>query len=290
MAVASGPSLAQGAETRNPEPAMVSRTTVPAAGSGEALLTVQQPGRFSIRAESATGVALKLLDMVQGPSDPAGEKGVWVGRGDAGTMHDLTGARTAAALARSVLFRLHGALPEDLEDTGFPAPRGYRSVELCVDGGRRGSESCGQTIAEWIPDNEDPPPAAPVALRGKPDHARLIVPMPALYRGWQQENHYPVEERPDAVPDRVRISITSPEQNSRIWRNPEAPKGLDGIRLKVTTEPPVPQVVWYVDGKPFTVADPDKPVFWPLSPGEHHFEARLPFLAERSAPVRIVVE
>lgn len=216
--------------------------------------------------------------------------GVWVGRGDAGTMHDLTGARAAAALARPILLKLHGALPGDLEDTGFPAPKGYRNVELCIDEGQRGSGSCGQTISEWIASNDDGPSDADGLSRARRDDRRMVVAVPSLYRGWRQQNHYPVEDRPDVMPDHVRIAITSPEQNSRIWRNPEAPKGSDRIKLKVTTEPPVPQVVWCVDGQPFAVSDPDKPVTWPLTPGEHHFEARLPFRTERSAQVRIVVE
>jgi len=29
---------------------------------------------------------------------------------------------------------------------------------------------------------------------------------------------------------------------------------------------------------------------WPLSPGEHTFQARLPFSGEASAPVRVVVQ
>ncbi|WP_243370726.1 transglycosylase domain-containing protein [Microvirga solisilvae] len=215
--------------------------------------------------------------------------GVWVGRGDAGTMHELTGARAAAALARPILLKLHGSLPGDLVDASFPAPRGYRSVELCMNEGKDSAGSCGQMISEWIPENVDPP-LKDATFRIQPDRSRLIIPLPSLYREWQNQNHYPVADRQDVVSENVRISITAPENNSRIWRNPEAPKGAGQIQLKVTTEPPVPQVVWYVDGQPFAVADPDKPTPWPLTPGEHYFEARLPFRMERSASVRIVVE
>jgi penicillin-binding protein 1C len=52
----------------------------------------------------------------------------------------------------------------------------------------------------------------------------------------------------------------------------------------------VPQVVWYVDGEPFAVTDPDKPVLWPIKPGTHRFQVRLPLRDGFSRPVRIVVE
>jgi len=38
----------------------------------------------------------------------------------------------------------------------------------------------------------------------------------------------------------------------------------------------VPQVVWYVDGEPYAVTDPDQPVFWTVKPGAHTFQLRLP--------------
>src|SRR5216683_2078981 len=51
-----------------------------------------------------------------------------------------------------------------------------------------------------------------------------------------------------------------------------APLALNRLTLKVVVEPRVPQVVWYVDGEPFAVTDPDKPVLWPIQPGTHRFQ------------------
>ncbi|MGA2124986.1 MAG: hypothetical protein ABSG76_02430 [Xanthobacteraceae bacterium] len=56
--------------------------TVPASRDGEVLLSVDVPGRFAIRADSRTGVALQLVDMIAGPGDVAGEAGVRDGRLD----------------------------------------------------------------------------------------------------------------------------------------------------------------------------------------------------------------
>ena len=53
--------------------------------------------------------------------------GVWIGRGDAGTMTRLSGASSAARLAHAILLRLHKARPGDLEDAELSAAGGARS-------------------------------------------------------------------------------------------------------------------------------------------------------------------
>ena len=55
---------------------------VPAAGEGQVLLAVEAPGRFSIRSQSKTGVALQLVDMISGPGERAGDPGTRDGRLD----------------------------------------------------------------------------------------------------------------------------------------------------------------------------------------------------------------
>ena len=54
--------------------------------------------------------------------------------------------------------------------------------------------------------------------------------------------------------------------------------------------PHVPQVVWYVDGTPFALTDPDQPVTWPMRVGEHRFQIGLPLRPERSRAVRLLVQ
>jgi penicillin-binding protein 1C len=88
----------------------------------------------------------------------------------------------------------------------------------------------------------------------------------------------------------VRLSIIAPDQNSRIWRNPEVPGAVNRLVLRAAAEPRVPQVVWLVDGAPVATADPAKPFLWPMTPGAHRFQIRLPFAATASASVRVVVE
>jgi len=67
-----------------PDPsARLSQSSVSAAAADEtALLTVETPGRFSIRAQSGGGVALQLVDMMMGPGEVSGKAGVRDGRLD----------------------------------------------------------------------------------------------------------------------------------------------------------------------------------------------------------------
>ncbi|MDB5510538.1 MAG: hypothetical protein JWR08_21 [Enterovirga sp.] len=121
---------------RAPEPqATLARGTVPAAGRSDILVEVTAPGRFAIRAESRTGVALQLVDMIAGPGERVGEPGVKDGRVDAlldrGTYKLLVvgspGAqgearlaiepfRQAADTAASLVFG--GSASSDLSDLG----------------------------------------------------------------------------------------------------------------------------------------------------------------------------
>jgi penicillin-binding protein 1C len=182
--------------------------------------------------------------------------GVWFGRADAGPMRDVSGARVAAGLTKALLLRLQGARPGDLSDTGFAPPAGHVPVELCVFTDRRSPSGCGQTLVEWLPAKTMPAP----------------VPMSADATG------------------PAHLSIASPEQNAHLWRNPEAPPALNRLALRASVQPHVGQIMWYVDGEPFAVADPDQIVYWPMLPGNHRFQIRRPFDAAASKSVRIAVE
>jgi penicillin-binding protein 1C len=181
--------------------------------------------------------------------------GVWLGRADSGTMREVSGARVAAGLAKALALRLHGTQAGDLSDTGFAPPAGHVPVELCVFTGQRSPSGCSETLVEWLPAKAPslPAPAADPA-------------------------------------EKVRLSIASPEQDAHLWRNPEAPPALSRLALRAVAQPHVGQVVWYVDGEPFAMADPDQTVYWPMLPGIHRFQIRRPFGEAESKSVRIAIE
>ena len=174
-----------------------------------------------------------------------------------------------------------------MEDADFPQPAGRVAVELCTIGGKRSIGHCGQTLREWVRPDEMPD-ADETVIRPHPEGNRLTVSFPAGQRAWASDQGYPIDEV--AAQGSVHLSIATPEDNSHLWRNPETPPALDRLALKAVVEPHVAQVVWYVDGEPFAVTDPDKPVLWPIKPGAHRFQLRLPAQDAPSAAVHVVVE
>ena len=176
--------------------------------------------------------------------------GVWVGRADAGPMSGLSGARAAAQLGQAIMLHLHGGGRADLWAGDFPAPPGREQAELCTGTGAPASDGCDQRLAEWV----RPGVAAPEAT---------------------------------AAP---RLSIVSPDPDTHVWRNPEAPASLNRLLFRAAVEPPVPQIVWMVDGQPVATAPPGVPFVWTMTPGHHRVQVRLPLQEGASRPVAVVVE
>ena len=105
--------------------ASLSRSTVPAAGRTDVMLEVRAPGRFAIRAESRTGVALQLVSQMSGPGEQAGEPGSKDGRVDelldSGTYKlRVFGAPNAPGEAKLVIepFRDRGEISATLAHGG----------------------------------------------------------------------------------------------------------------------------------------------------------------------------
>jgi penicillin-binding protein 1C len=189
--------------------------------------------------------------------------GVWLGRADAGTMKELGGAASSARLAHAILVKLHGAKPGDMDGESFPPPPDRRAVDLCL--GRDARENCFETIREWVKPGEAAPIAAPS--------------LSASGAGQEME-----------APAGPVLAIAAPEHNTHIWRNPDQPAALNRLALKLAPGTPGAQIVWYVDGEPFVVAEADQTVFWPLQPGAHRIQARLALRPGASRSVRVMVE
>ncbi len=148
------------------------------------------------------------------------------------------------------MLRLHGAGRSDLLAGEFAAPPGREQAELCTGTGVRAGPACDQRLAEWVRPGASPPPPPPAP----------------------------------------RLSIVQPDPDTHVWRNPEAPAALNRLLLRATAEPPVPQIVWLVDGKPVATMAPDMPLLWTMTPGHHRFQVRLPLADGVSRPVAVVVE
>ena len=88
----------------------------------------------------------------------------------------------------------------------------------------------------------------------------------------------------------TRLRITSPENGARLLRDPETPADLNTVALRAVVDPPVNEVVWYVDGLPVATAPYPYTARWRLQPGEHTFQVRLGSGGSASRRVQVTVE
>lgn len=234
---------------------------------------------------------------------------VWVGHPQWRPMRGLSGYR-AAALMQEIMLDLHPTERSGITNVPFPAPEGWAAASICPLTGHRATAACEHAIMERFPPGRAPeqPCAAhshlPVdrrtgALAGPDTPAsqremRAFVELPPRYAAWMHQMRLqPPPGRMVADPGLLRdraptIRVVSPKPGTQLIRDPDAPAGQSTLQLRATVDSPVEQLVWYVDGQPVAVADDPYTARWPIEPGAHWIEARLPFSDVRSAPVRIV--
>ncbi|HBL30942.1 MAG TPA: glycosyl transferase, partial [Acidobacteria bacterium] len=251
--------------------------------------------------------------------------GAWVGHPDFRPMNQLSGYLTSAELVQRVLLGLHRDQADGLDDLSFPPPRGWHPARVCALTGHRATDACDRVFLEWFRPGDEPVDDCTVHQRRAIDRrtgllatqdtpraeveVRTFVELPPRYAAWQAAASLP--RPPDAVSAfqpgelgpggtftravldatrRVRLRITSPDNNVRLLRDPETPADLSTLALTVVVDPPVRQVVWYVDGRPYETVSYPYTARWKLVPGEHTFQVKLPLTEGGSAAVRVVVQ
>lgn len=231
--------------------------------------------------------------------------GVWVGDPDYTPMRRLSGFRGAAELVHDVLLPLHADQADGLSDGAFPPPRGSEARRVCGLTGRRATDACDGVVTEYVPAGTAPAIACEAHQRifvdvgtgaaatadTAPDAVavRTFADLPARYAAWQAGAGIPRPPgdhriNPDLPPV---LRVVTPRPGDRFLRDHELSPELSSIALRATVEPAVAQVVWYVDGEPFALVGPPYEVRWPIEPGVHVFEARVPYTPYRSPPVRV---
>ena len=195
--------------------------------------------------------------------------GVWVGRPDFRPMKALGGYVAAAHLAKSILSLRHADQLDGFADRPFPPPRGYLPVRLCAATGLLAGPACDRVVAEWLAPGQEP--------RDVCDHRApaAIAPLPRelVLRGTRA----------------TRLRVSAPETGSVLLADPEVPAGSATIALQAEADPAPPELTWYVDGRPWRIAGYPYTVRWPIAPGAHTFQVRIPGQDAASPPVRVSV-
>ena len=248
--------------------------------------------------------------------------GAWVGDPDFQPMNHLTGSTAAAELVKKILISLHADERAGLNDLSFPPPRGFKAARVCASTGDLATDACDRVLLEWFRPTEYPVNHCQAHVRlavdrrtGAPAtsatphefvYVRTFVDLPPQFAEWAAAAGLSVPPRgpddhalfmsgsegaPLALRDQnILVSIVSPENGLRLIRDPETPADQATLALKAVVNPLVPQLVWYVDRKPYQVVDYPYTARLALSPGEHMIQAGLPDAPFASKKVRIVVQ
>ncbi|MFN7941542.1 MAG: transglycosylase domain-containing protein [Thermoanaerobaculia bacterium] len=245
--------------------------------------------------------------------------GAWIGHPSGRAMVGLTGYTSAAKLAATVLRGLERDRSDGLAATGFPAPRGWRPARVCALSGARATAACDSVFLEWFAPGTEPQTDCTVHRRRTVDRRtgllasratppaereeRVFLEMPGRYHEWLAANALPFGaataraatiDAGDGGGPRgartTRLAITAPEDGAVVMFDPETPRALSTLALRAAVEPAAAQVVWYVDGRPFEISQAPYTARWPLAPGEHWIQARLPYSRLASKAVKITVE
>jgi penicillin-binding protein 1C len=238
--------------------------------------------------------------------------GAWVGRADGRSMMRLNAASSAAALVQEILTALHPEERTGLKDLSFPAPDGFRPVRVCALSGKIATPACDRVFVEWFRPGEEPVDSCDAHVRiavdardGRPAtpatpaefvHAQTFTVLDAEYATWAAGARLPLlpagaraMNGPVETVGGPHVRILAPRQGLRVLRDPESTPSGNTLVLEAAVDPQVEQVVWYVDGAPFAVADYPYTTRWPLSAGEHVFQARIPYSTAASLTVRVHV-
>ena len=209
--------------------------------------------------------------------------GVWIGHSDWRPMNGISGYRGAARVLNSVLLDLHQADVQGLSDHRPLGPEGWESQAICPLSGQLATPRCDGVLSEWFPTDAPLHDCSAHVRAG----GRVVVDLEPRYAAWMQRVGLPAAPRAAVGDGDVALEVLSPREGMRVIRDPEVPADQATLRLQAAVEPAVEQVVWFVDGEPFAVVGHPYVARWPVEPGEHEFEVRLPWRAESSASVRI---
>jgi penicillin-binding protein 1C len=238
--------------------------------------------------------------------------GVWMGHPRNYPMNHASGAGSAAELVHSIMETLHPEEMEGMLEHSFPVPRGWEAKRICMLSGKQASDDCPSVAVEWFKPGTEPAPEKDVHRKLRVDlrtgklaasdcppqfvQMKSFTVLDPQFSSWARESGLELlppelEDTPESSlrPTSYRLAVMKPRAGI-LLKDPEAPVAFQTIPLEASVSPPAPQVIWYVDGKPYKVVDYPYTARWPMVEGTHTFQVRLPFAPLSSELTRITVK
>ncbi len=239
--------------------------------------------------------------------------GAWTGHPDNAKMDRLGGASSSAYILRYAMSLVHKDEMQGLHNIPFTPPPGYIAKDICRITGKLATPQTAAYITEWFKPGTEPREysdvyrviiidkrtgdyadgSTPPAFQEK----RVVVFLDQKYSEWARLNGLSLPPNKNSLglpiphdPDAYSISITEPGEGLRFIINPAQDREFQTIALKAVIDPPVDQVVWYVDGRPWQVASHPYTIRWPLAEGNHTFQVKVAHSPLESQVIHITVE
>ena len=211
----------------------------------------------------------------------------------------------AASLAHRIMVYLHPDAQRGLGHLPFPLPEGHRAVTLCSLTGDLATDACTQPVTETFKPGTEPqsPSKAHVSLAvdmatGLPPGpqtpasqvaVRSFTQLPPKYAQWAANHGYPQPPVSAGEPRDTHLSVQYPADGSRLMVDPDTPRSYQTMALRAQVQPRVPEVMWYVNGKPLCRAVYPYQARWPMEPGTHRFQVRFPHADLWSEAVTVTI-
>ena len=245
------------------------------------------PAEFPFPVAVKTGTSQDYRDAWTMAYSPKYIVGAWVGRADVGPMEAMGGMGSAAELVHDVLLSLE-ANPSGREDgLSFPAPAGTHAIAVC------GNLRCSALFHEWVP--SEPMENAErilidrrsgtMATQATPPEDVIEATLPA-----RPDLREPLLLAHQGPATAARIDIVSPEDGAHLLHDPDEPASAETLALRAAITGPFRTIAWYIDGHLYSTVGTGEALRWPLQPGVHRFQARIPERPESSAVVSVTVE
>jgi penicillin-binding protein 1C len=230
--------------------------------------------------------------------------GIWIGHSGFLRMNRVAGS-TAALLLLELFTSLQPEAARGVGEEPFPPPRGWVAARVCPDTGLLATSACPRaTLERFAPGTEPKAPCdahrrlAVDSATGEPATAdtpadrlasRVVTTLGPEYAAFSLARGYGLPGPGGAGPIAASLALTSPVDGTRIVVDPEIPARFQTLALRASVKPPVPEIVWYVDGKEFARVGFPYEARWPISPGEHSIRAAFPRAFVESGTVVVSV-
>lgn len=216
--------------------------------------------------------------------------GTWIGHPDNTRMKGI-GGLAAAQVVKDIMLFLHPEERQGIDENRFPPPEGYELVKICSPTGSSATDNCPEIIPEYFRPGTEPITSQSgvyQSVKYQKDITNTAIssehlipsPSPLAYTG-----------PPFSFEKLVNASITikEPLAGGTFMIDPDTPRAMQTLSLHARVDPVVPEIIWHIDGKPFTSASYPYSARWPLIPGTHTIQARFAHANIASEMITITV-